>query len=126
MLKSGEIYIIDGKNKVVQNASERKLLKEGVWTNKWERSLESRNDHELRELYKISDLSVHIKMINLEWMNHIIRQYQTKMVKKIFESTAVGRRRDWRTDSESFAWGLGIEAVQQPTWAWKRQAGLPD
>jgi hypothetical protein len=47
----------------------------------------------LRELHKAPDLVVDINRKRLEWLGHVIRTDQRRVVKKIFDSKPEGRRK---------------------------------
>jgi hypothetical protein len=72
---------------------ERKILRkvygpvteQGVWR--------IRRNEELRELYKAPDLVADIKSKQLEWLGHVIRMDQRRVVKKIFDSKPERRRK---------------------------------
>ena len=55
-----------------------------------------RTDQELRELRKGLDIVADNKMKRLEWIGHVVRTYQTRTVKKIFESKPEGSSRRGR------------------------------
>jgi hypothetical protein len=46
----------------------------------------------LRELYKDLDILADIKKKRLEWLGHLVRIEHGRIVRKIFESKAEGRR----------------------------------
>jgi hypothetical protein len=52
-----------------------------------------RRNEELKELYKAPDLVADIERKQLEWLGHVTRIDQRKIVKKMFESTSEGRRK---------------------------------
>jgi hypothetical protein len=90
------------KDKTRLNMWERKILRkvygtvteQGVWRI-------GRRNEELRELYKAPDLVVDIKGKRLEWLGHMTRMDQRRVVKKIFENKPEGRRK-----------------VGRPRWRW--------
>jgi hypothetical protein len=88
-----EAWSMTEKVKTRLNMWERKILRkvygpvteQGVWI--------IRTNEELRELYKARDLVVDIKRKRLEWLGHVIRMDQRRVVKKIFDSKPEGRRK---------------------------------
>ena len=53
----------------------------------------TRNNRELREMYKDLDVLADIKKRKLEWVGHVVRMDQVRKCKKIFESKQEGSRR---------------------------------
>jgi len=76
--------------------SKRKILRslygpvaeQGIW--------KTRTNQELRELYKDLDTVVDIKKNRIEWIGHVARMDQGRIVKKVFESKPEGNRRRGR------------------------------
>jgi hypothetical protein len=88
-----EAWSMTEKDKTRLNMWERKILrkvygpvtKQGVWR--------IRRNEELRDLYKAPDLVVDTKMKRPEWLGHVIRMDQRRVVKKIFDNKSEGRRK---------------------------------
>jgi hypothetical protein len=88
-----EAWSMTEKDRTRLNMWERKILRkvygpvteQGIWR--------IRRNEELRELYKAPDLVVDIKRKRLEWLGHVTRMDQRRVVKKIFDSKPEGRRK---------------------------------
>ena len=61
------------------------MFEQGIW--------KIRTNQELRELHKDLDTVANIKKKRLEWVGHVVRMDQGRIVKKIFESKPEGSRR---------------------------------
>jgi hypothetical protein len=73
------------KDKTRLNMCERKILRKvyGPVTEQWVSRI--RRNEELRELDKAPDLVADIKSKQLEWLGHVIRMNQRRVVKKILK-----------------------------------------
>jgi hypothetical protein len=94
MMFGCEAWSMTEKDKSRLNMWERKILskvcgpvaEQGTWRIR-------RRHEELRELYKAPDLVADINRKRLEWLGHVIRMDQRRVVKKIFDSEPEGRRK---------------------------------
>jgi hypothetical protein len=114
-----EAWFLTEKDKIRLNIWERKILRkvygpiteQGVW-----RII---GNEELRELY---NLVVDIKRKRLEWLGHVTRIYQRRVVKKIFDSKPEGRRKvdrprlRWLDDVENY-----LRVIKIKRWRKKAQ-----
>ena len=83
---------------------------------------------ELMTKYKSQEIVTVIKIRRLEWLGHVIRMYETRSVKKIFEGKLGGRRGRgrprlrWKNDVEDDLRNLGVKrwtakALDREEWA---------
>jgi hypothetical protein len=88
-----EAWSMTEKDETRLSMWERKIMKKSVWASNGTRVWIIRRNEELRELYKAPDLVADIKIKRLEWLGHVTRMDQRRVVKKIFDSKPEGRRK---------------------------------
>jgi hypothetical protein len=74
---------------------ERKILR--IYGAKKERKeWKIRNNQELRNMYGQPDITAEIKSKIIEWLEHVVRMKENRMVKRVFEGHPGGRRKTGR------------------------------
>ena len=82
----------DGYEKIKYVGKEN--IREDIWTCGRKGIWRLRTDQELQEMYRDLDIVADITKKSLEWMRHIVRLDNGRLIKKIFESK-LKRRKEW-------------------------------
>jgi hypothetical protein len=94
---------------------ERKILRKIYGPTKENGQWRSKTNSELMTKHKSQDIVRAIKIRRLEWLGHVIRMNEARIVKKIFEEKLEGRRGTgrprlrWINDVEEDLRMLGVE-----------------
>jgi hypothetical protein len=86
---------MDLKEKEIRMLSiwERKILRKIYGAKKEVKEWKIRNNQELRDMYGQPDIIAEIKSKRVEWLGHVARMEENKMVKRVFEGHPGGRRK---------------------------------
>jgi hypothetical protein len=87
-----ETLTLTSKTEKNVNDMGEKDIKENIWINKGEWTVENQNNSELITKYKSQDIVTVIKIRRLEWLGYVIRMNKARSLKKIFEGKLEGRR----------------------------------
>jgi hypothetical protein len=85
---------------------ERNILRKIYGAKKEVKEWKIRNNQELRNMYVQPDIITEIKSKRVEWLGHVARMEENKMVKRVFEGHPGGRR---KTDRPRKRWLDNIE-----------------
>jgi hypothetical protein len=107
---------------------ERKILRKIYGPTKENGQWRIKTNSELMTKYKSQDIVSAMKIRRLEWLGHIIRMHEARIVKKIFEENLEGRRGRgrprlrWINDVEEDLRMLGVKrwrrkALEREEWA---------
>jgi hypothetical protein len=107
---------------------ERKIMREIYGPTKENGQCRIKTNSELMTKYKSQDIVSAIKIRRLEWLGHIIRMNEDRIVKKIFEENLEGRRGRgrprlrWLNDVEDDLRMVGVKrwrrkALEREEWA---------
>jgi hypothetical protein len=96
VMNAPETWALKEKEIRMLSIWERKILRKIYGAKKEGNQWKIWNNQELRNMYGQPDITAEIKSKRLEWFGHVVRMEENRMVKRVFEGQAGGRRKTGR------------------------------